>query len=80
MCVQSKVLVFQTIGLVPFIFKMLAFVVVMLVFYDPSTHFMSFRARSVNLFLGTPPRRFTSTQCRFFRQSLTTAFLESLEG
>ena len=40
-------------------------------FYGPSTHFRSFWARSVNLatlFLGKPPRQFTSTQCIFFRQ------------
>ena len=33
-------------------------------FYGPLTHFRSFRARSVNLatlFLGNPPRQFTST-------------------
>ena len=33
-------------------------------FYGPSTHFRSFRARSVNLatlFLGKPPMQFTST-------------------
>ena len=39
-------------------------VVVVLVFYDPSTRFMSFRVRSVNqstLFLGKQPRQFTST-------------------
>ena len=39
-------------------------VVVVLVFYGPSTLFMSFRARSVILstpFLGKPPRQFTST-------------------
>ena len=39
-------------------------VVVELVFYGPSTHFRSFRARSVNLatlFLGKPPRQFTSS-------------------
>ena len=39
-------------------------VVVVVVFYGPSTHFRSFRARSVNLatlFLGKPPRHFTST-------------------
>ena len=39
-------------------------VVVELVFYGPSTHFRSFSARSVNLatlFLGKPPRQFTST-------------------
>ena len=38
-------------------------VVVVLVFYGPST-LRSFRARSVNLstlFLGIPPRQFTST-------------------
>ena len=32
--------------------------------YDPSTHFRSFQARSVNLatlFLGKPPMQFTST-------------------
>ena len=36
---------------------------VVLVFYGSSTHFRSFRARSVNLatlFLGKPPRQFTS--------------------
>ena len=40
------------------------FVVVVLVFYGPSTHFRSFQARSVflsTLFLGKPPRQFTST-------------------
>ena len=39
-------------------------VVVELVFYSPSTHFRPFRAWSVNLatlFLGKPPRQFTST-------------------
>ena len=39
-------------------------VLVWLLFYGPSTHFRSFRARSVNLatlFLGKPPRQFTST-------------------
>ena len=39
-------------------------VVVVLMFYGPSTLFRSFRARSVNLstlFLGTSPRQFTST-------------------
>ena len=44
-------------------FGRVAFVVV-LVFYGPSTHFRSFRARSINLstlFLGKPPRPFTST-------------------
>ena len=38
--------------------------VIVLVFYWPLTFFMSFRARSVNLstlFLGKPPRQFTST-------------------
>ena len=36
-------------------------------------HILSFRARSVNLatlFLGKPPRQFTSTYCTFFRQLL----------
>ena len=40
-------------------------------FYGPSTHFRSFRARSVTLtalFLGKPPRQFTRTYCTFFRQ------------
>ena len=40
------------------------FVVVVLVFYGPSTHFRSFRAWAVNLtrlFLGKPLRKFTST-------------------
>ena len=35
-----------------------------LVFYGTSRHVMSFRARSINLatlFLGKPPRKFTST-------------------
>ena len=39
-------------------------VVVVLVFYGPSTHFRLFRAQSVSLstlFLGKPPRQFTST-------------------
>ena len=39
-------------------------VVVVFVFYGPSTFFRSFRARSVILstaFLGKPPRQFTST-------------------
>ena len=41
--------------------------------------------RSVNLttlFLGRlrPPKRLTSTSCTYFRQWLTTAFLESAEG
>ena len=39
-------------------------VLVLFLFYGPSTHFRSFRARSVNLatlFLGKPPRHFTST-------------------
>ena len=40
------------------------FGLVWFVFYGPSTHFRSFRARSVNLatlFLGKPPMQFTST-------------------
>ena len=40
-------------------------------FYGPSTHFRSFRARSVTLttlFLGKPPRQFTSTYYTFFNQ------------
>ena len=39
-------------------------VLVWFLFYGPSTHFRSFRARSVTLttlFLGKPPRQFTST-------------------
>ena len=39
-------------------------VLVWFLFYGPSTHFRSFRARSVNLatlFLGKPPRQFAST-------------------
>ena len=38
-------------------------------FYGLSTHFRSFRARAVNLatvFLGKPPRQFTSTYARSF--------------
>ena len=37
---------------------------VLFLFHGPSTHFRSFRARSVtltSLFLGKPPRQFTST-------------------
>ena len=44
---------------------------VVLVFYSPSTLFRSFQALSVNLstlFLGKPPRQFTSTWCTFFRK------------
>ena len=40
------------------------FGLVWFLFYGPSTHFRSFWARSVNLatlFLGKPPRQFTST-------------------
>ena len=40
------------------------FDLVCFLFYGPSTHFRSFRARSVNLatlFQGKPPRQFTST-------------------
>ena len=40
------------------------FGLVWFLFYGPSTHFRSFRVRSVNLatlFLGKPPRQFTST-------------------
>ena len=47
-------------------------VVVVLMFYGPSTLFVSFRAWSVNLstlFLDKPHRQFTSTKCPFFRQS-----------
>ena len=39
--------------------------------YCPSTHFSSFQVQSVNLatlFLGKPPKQFTSTQCPFFHQ------------
>ena len=46
-------------------------VVVVLVFYGPSTLLRSFRARSVNLstlFLGNPPMQFASTYCTFFSQ------------
>ena len=46
-------------------------VVVVLVFYGPSTLLRSFWAWSVNLstlFLGKPPRQFTSTSCTFFCQ------------
>ena len=42
----------------------MVFLGVVLVFYGPSTQFMSFRARSVNLatlLLGKPPKEFTST-------------------
>ena len=42
----------------------LGFDLVRFLFYGPATHFRSFRAQSVNLatlFLGKPPRQFTST-------------------
>ena len=45
-------------------FYVVVVAVVVLVFYGPSTHFMSFQARPVNLatlFLRKPPRQFTST-------------------
>ena len=44
-------------------FLVVVVVVVLFLFYGPSTHLRSFRARSVNLatlFLGKPPRQFTS--------------------
>ena len=40
-------------------------IIVVLVFYGPSAQFRSFRARPVilsTLFLGKPPRQFTSTK------------------
>ena len=50
------------------LFFLIWFGLVWFLFYGSSTHFRSFRARSVNLatlFLGKPPGRFTSI---FFRQ------------
>ena len=53
------------LSFVPGMRKMLCLLCcVVLVFYGPSTIFRSFRARSVNLstlYLGKPPRQFTST-------------------
>ena len=49
---------------------MIKMLLVWFLFYGPSTHFRSFRARTVNLdtlFLGKPSRQFTSTYCTFFR-------------
>ena len=46
------------------IYVVVVVVVVELMFYGPSIHSRSLRARSVNLatlFLGKPPRQFTST-------------------
>ena len=46
-------------------------IVVVLMFYGPSTLFRSFQARTVNLStlsLGKHPRQFTSTLFTFFRQ------------
>ena len=45
-------------------FDNIIFALVWFLFYGPSTHFRSFRTGSVNLatlFLGKPPRQFTST-------------------
>ena len=58
---------------------------VVFVFYGPSTLSRSIRARSVTLstlFMGKPPRQFTSTYFTFFRQKLTPTciLLESAEG
>ena len=53
-------------------------VVVVLLFYGPSTLFVTFRVLSVNLctlFLGKPPR-----QSQLQGARLTTALLESAEG
>ena len=47
-------------------------------FYGPSTHFRSFRARSVTLitlFLDNPPRQFTNTYCTFFASNWQLLFL-----
>ena len=54
---------FGLVCLLSFVNKDFGWLVV-LAFYSPSTHFRSFQAWSVNLatlFLGKPPRQFTST-------------------
>ena len=55
---------FKNVSLQMSNFILVSFGLVSFLFYGPSTHFRSFRARSVNLatlFLGKPPRQFTST-------------------
>ena len=71
-CIIAVYITLSTVGEMNFVFQtgdkmMSCWLVgrlVVLVFYGPSTHFRSFQARSVNpatLFLGKPPRQFTST-------------------
>ena len=58
-------------------------VVVVLVFYGPSTLFMSFRARSVylsTLFLGKSPRQLTSTWSHSFASNWQLPFLNQRKG
>ena len=57
--------------------------IIVLVFYGPSTHFRSFRARSVNLatlFLGKPPRQFTSTFAHSFASNWQLPMLNQPKG
>ena len=63
-----RVFAWRTYHFVGFVMLWLSFIkaeiVVVLVFYGPSTHFRSFQVQSINLaslFLGKPPRQFTST-------------------
>ena len=54
------------------------FGLVWFLFYCPSTRFRSFRARSVNLsalFLGKPPRQFTSISAHSFTSNWQLLFL-----
>ena len=58
-------------------------VFVELVFYGPSTHFMSFRARWVilaTLFLGKPPRQFTSLSAHSFASNWQLLSLNLRKG
>ena len=53
-------------------------ILVWFLFYGLSTHFRSFRARSVTqtiLFLGKPPRQFTSTSIHSFASNWQLLFL-----
>ena len=71
---------------IPFLsYNPISFLFVVLVFYGPSTLFMSFRARSVNLsllFLEKPPRQFTSTyeSVHSFASNWQLPFLNQRKG
>ena len=85
MCLNHELLSFKTFLWIFFShgyhvihFDLVWFGLVWFLFYGPSTHFRSFRAWSVNLatlFLGKPPRQFTSTWCTFFHQYWQLLFL-----